>query len=54
MSVSFFAYGMFKNDPFISVPNGIGGVLGVIQLVLYFRYSNLGEEPRAPLLEPYA
>lgn len=54
MSLSFFAYGMFKNDPFISVPNGIGGVLGVIQLVLYFRYSNSGEEPRAPLLDSYA
>ncbi|KAH0717746.1 hypothetical protein KY285_013777 [Solanum tuberosum] len=54
MSLSFFAYGMFKNDPFISIPNGIGGVLGVIQLVLYYRYSNSGEEPRAPLLDSYA
>ncbi|CAN4082142.1 unnamed protein product [Withania somnifera] len=54
MSISFFAYGLFKNDSFISVPNGIGSVLGVIQLVLYFRYSNSGEEPRAPLLESYA
>ncbi|XP_004233011.1 bidirectional sugar transporter SWEET2a [Solanum lycopersicum] len=54
MSLSFFAYGMCKNDPFISVPNGIGGVLGVTQLVLYFRYSNSEEEPRAPLLDSYA
>ncbi|XP_009768019.1 bidirectional sugar transporter SWEET2-like [Nicotiana sylvestris] len=54
MSFSFFAYGMFKQDPFISVPNGIGGILGVIQLVLYWRYSRPNEEPTRPLLESYA
>ncbi|XP_075085969.1 bidirectional sugar transporter SWEET2a-like [Nicotiana tabacum] len=54
MSLSFFAYGMFKQDPFISVPNGIGGILGVIQLVLYWRYSRPHEEPTRPLLESYA
>ncbi|XP_019253067.1 PREDICTED: bidirectional sugar transporter SWEET2a-like [Nicotiana attenuata] len=36
------------------VPNGIGGVLGVIQLVLYWRYSISNEEPTRPLLESYA
>ncbi|CAA3016740.1 bidirectional sugar transporter SWEET2a-like [Olea europaea var. sylvestris] len=55
MSISFFAYGMFKQDLFISVPNGIGAILGIIQLVLYFCYSRKsGEESRRPLLESYA
>ncbi|KAL2484316.1 Bidirectional sugar transporter SWEET2 [Forsythia ovata] len=55
MSLSFFGYGMFKQDPFISVPNGIGAILGIIQLVLYFCYSRKsGEEPRRPLLKSYA
>nr|AMQ35580.1 SWEET transporter protein 2b [Solanum tuberosum] len=54
MSLSFFAYGMFKKDPFIYVPNGIGGVLGIIQLVLYWRYSRPNEEPTRPLLESNA
>ncbi|KAL3820199.1 hypothetical protein ACJIZ3_006104 [Penstemon smallii] len=54
MSLSFFAYGMLKQDPFISVPNGIGAILGIIQLVLYFCYSrNCAEESRSPLLESY-
>ncbi|KAI5670734.1 hypothetical protein M9H77_11098 [Catharanthus roseus] len=54
MSLSFFAYGLFKYDPFISVPNGIGAVLGVIQLMLYFYYSRNSEEvSRRPLLESY-
>ncbi|XP_071922606.1 bidirectional sugar transporter SWEET2a-like isoform X2 [Coffea arabica] len=56
MSLSFFGYGMFKQDLFISVPNGIGSLLGIIQLVLYFCYSRSsdGGRPRAPLLESYA
>ncbi|KAL7089239.1 hypothetical protein ACP275_13G177000 [Erythranthe tilingii] len=55
MSISFFAYGMLKKDPFISVPNGIGAILGIIQLVLYFNYSrSSAEASRRPLLESYA
>ncbi|KAI3456082.1 hypothetical protein Pfo_012745 [Paulownia fortunei] len=55
MSLSFFAYGMLKQDPFISVPNGIGAILGIIQLVLYFYYSRSSVEvSRRPLLESYA
>lgn len=56
MSLSFFAFGMFKSDPFIFVPNGIGTVLGVIQLVLYYYYyySNAyGGGSTEPLLESY-
>nr|GMD87779.1 bidirectional sugar transporter SWEET2a-like [Ipomoea batatas] len=52
MSLSFFVYGLFQHDLFISVPNGIGAVLGVVQLVLYFRYSGRSkEESRTQLLE---
>nr|GMD08289.1 bidirectional sugar transporter SWEET2a-like [Ipomoea batatas]GME01569.1 bidirectional sugar transporter SWEET2a-like [Ipomoea batatas] len=55
MSLSFFAYGLLLYDLFISVPNGIGAVLGIVQLVLYFYISGRsGEEPRTPLLESYA
>ncbi|XP_059669364.1 bidirectional sugar transporter SWEET2a-like [Cornus florida] len=55
MSVSFFVYGIFKHDPFISVPNGIGSILGIVQLALYYYYSNdSGEGSREPLLESYA
>ncbi|KAJ9135953.1 hypothetical protein P3X46_033071 [Hevea brasiliensis] len=55
MSVSFFSYGMLKFDPFIYVPNGIGTILGICQLVLYSYYSSkYGEDSREPLLAPYA
>ncbi|RDX85472.1 Bidirectional sugar transporter SWEET2, partial [Mucuna pruriens] len=39
MSTSFFLYGVISDDAFIYVPNGIGTVLGMIQLVLYFYYK---------------
>lgn len=55
MSVSFFVYGMLKHDPFITVPNGIGAILGIVQLVLYLYYSRMScEIERRPLLESYA
>ncbi|KAJ3695660.1 hypothetical protein LUZ60_001037 [Juncus effusus] len=51
MSVSFFAYGMLLHDFFIYIPNGIGTVLGVVQLLLYAYYSRKsGDEYRLPLL----
>ncbi|OIT00317.1 PREDICTED: bidirectional sugar transporter SWEET2-like [Nicotiana attenuata] len=40
MSASFFLYGTFSFDPFIYVPNGIGTVLGVVQLLLFAYYRN--------------
>ncbi|KAL9268706.1 Bidirectional sugar transporter SWEET2-like protein [Drosera capensis] len=40
-STSFFTYGIFKDDPFIYVPNGIGGLLGFVLLALYTYYSRL-------------
>ncbi|XP_040989111.1 bidirectional sugar transporter SWEET2 isoform X1 [Juglans microcarpa x Juglans regia] len=39
MSTCFFLYGLFNDDVFIYVPNGIGTILGIVQLVLYFFYS---------------
>nr|CAD1834796.1 unnamed protein product [Ananas comosus var. bracteatus] len=51
MSVSFFAYGMLLHDFFIYIPNGIGTVLGVAQLLLYAYYGRKSrEESRLPLL----
>lgn len=51
MSVSFLAYGVLLDDFFIYIPNGIGTVLGVIQLVLYayFRKGST-DQARRPLL----
>ncbi|CAM0877538.1 unnamed protein product [Alopecurus aequalis] len=51
MSVSFFAYGVLLNDFFIYIPNGIGTVLGVVQLLLYayFREGSRDQATR-PLL----
>ncbi|CAO2179637.1 unnamed protein product [Urochloa humidicola] len=51
MSVSFFIYGMLLHDFFIYIPNGIGTVLGIIQLMLYayFRKGSK-DEARLPLL----
>ncbi|XP_041028780.1 bidirectional sugar transporter SWEET2-like isoform X2 [Juglans microcarpa x Juglans regia] len=55
MSLSFFAYGVLKYDPFIYVPNGIGTILGLVQLALYSYYSSaFGEDSREPLVNPYA
>ncbi|KAG4947038.1 hypothetical protein JHK87_043045 [Glycine soja] len=44
MSISFFLYGFLSDDAFIYVPNGIGTVLGMIQLVLYFYYKGSTSE----------
>ncbi|CAJ2667600.1 bidirectional sugar transporter SWEET1-like [Trifolium pratense] len=37
---SWFIFGLLGRDPFIAVPNGLGSVLGAIQLILYFIYRN--------------
>ncbi|XP_010926193.2 bidirectional sugar transporter SWEET2a isoform X2 [Elaeis guineensis] len=51
MSISFFAYGMLKHDYFVYVPNGIGTILGVIQLFLYAYYRRKSrQDSRLPLL----
>ena len=51
MSISFFGYGMLLHDFFIYIPNGIGTVLAIIQLLLYANYSKKSrEESTLPLL----
>ncbi|KAL5577082.1 hypothetical protein UlMin_018781 [Ulmus minor] len=55
MSLSFFGYGMSKYDPFIYVPNGIGTILGLVQLALYYYFSNVSREDlQEPLIDTYA
>ncbi|KAK4266276.1 hypothetical protein QN277_027223 [Acacia crassicarpa] len=55
MSASFFVYGMLNFDVFVYVPNGIGTILGIVQLVLYFYYKGASvEESREPLIVSYA
>lgn len=53
MSISFFAYGVCKNDAFIYAPNGIGAVLGIVQLALYAYYSREPNEDSEALLASY-
>ncbi|CAK7350322.1 unnamed protein product [Dovyalis caffra] len=46
---------MFASPLFIIVPNGIGTILGIVQLVLYYYYSSkYGEGSTEPLLASYA
>ncbi|KAK4850254.1 hypothetical protein QYF36_005169 [Acer negundo] len=55
MSTSFFVYGILNMDVFIYVPNGMGTVLGIVQLVLYFYYKGSSrEESRVPLIVSYS
>ncbi|XP_042471552.1 bidirectional sugar transporter SWEET2a-like isoform X1 [Zingiber officinale] len=44
MSLSFFVYGMLLHDFFIYIPNGIGALLGVVQLLLYGYYGGKSRE----------
>ncbi|WJX34061.1 Bidirectional sugar transporter sweet1 [Trifolium repens] len=37
---SWFIFGLLGRDPFIAVPNGLGSVLGAMQLILYFIYRD--------------
>ncbi|XP_031490470.1 bidirectional sugar transporter SWEET2a [Nymphaea colorata] len=51
MSFSFFMYGFLERDAFIYVPNGIGTLLGIAQLVIYVYYSRQSrKDVRTPLL----
>ncbi|XP_022718051.1 bidirectional sugar transporter SWEET2-like isoform X1 [Durio zibethinus] len=51
MSTSFFIYGIFNLDGFIYVPNGIGTILGIVQLLLYFYYKRISiEDSEEPLM----
>ncbi|PIN19816.1 Multitransmembrane protein [Handroanthus impetiginosus] len=54
MSTSFLLYGIFNFDPFIYVPNGIGTVLGVLQLLLFLYYKKPSRgDSTEPLIVSY-
>ncbi|CAH8270943.1 unnamed protein product [Arabidopsis lyrata] len=44
-AVMWFAYGLFLNDICIAIPNVVGFVLGLLQMVLYGVYRNSNEKP---------
>ncbi|KAK7257129.1 hypothetical protein RIF29_30871 [Crotalaria pallida] len=55
MTASFFLYGLLSYDAFIYVPNGIGALLGLTQLALYFYYHRSShEDSREPLMSSCA
>ncbi|KAL0399510.1 UNVERIFIED_CONTAM: Bidirectional sugar transporter SWEET2 [Sesamum radiatum] len=55
MSTSFLLYGIFNFDPFIYVPNGIGTLLGIIQLFLYSYYKRSSrDDSTEPLIVSYS
>ncbi|XP_057871297.2 bidirectional sugar transporter SWEET1 [Cryptomeria japonica] len=37
---SWFVFGLLGGDPFVAVPNGVGSVLGAMQLILYAIYKD--------------
>ncbi|XP_044481075.1 bidirectional sugar transporter SWEET2-like isoform X1 [Mangifera indica] len=54
MSSSFLLYGILNLDAFVYVPNGIGTILGIVQLVLYNYYKGRSrDESQDPLIVTY-
>ncbi|KAF7836609.1 bidirectional sugar transporter SWEET2-like [Senna tora] len=54
MSTAFLIYGLLNDDVFVYVPNGIGTILGITQLSLFFFYKNKSrEDSREPLIVTY-
>lgn len=54
MSLSFMVYGIFNFDPFVYVPNGIGTILGTVQLSLFLYYERKDtDHSREPLIESF-
>ncbi|KAL7143490.1 hypothetical protein ABFS83_08G194000 [Erythranthe nasuta] len=55
MSTSFLLYGIFNFDPFIYAPNGIGTILGVVQLLLFSYFKKPSrEDSTEPLIVSYS
>ncbi|KAJ8755082.1 hypothetical protein K2173_016726 [Erythroxylum novogranatense] len=50
MSTSFFLYGILNFDAFVYAPNGIGAMLGIIQLALYFYYRRSPNDSTEPFI----
>ncbi|KAK1353925.1 Bidirectional sugar transporter SWEET3a [Heracleum sosnowskyi] len=54
MSVCFMLYGIFNFDPFVYIPNGIGTILGTVQLALFLYYERKDtDHSREPLIESF-
>lgn len=54
MSTAFCLYGVLNSDPFVYAPNGMGAILGIIQLVLYSYYKSTSrQDSQGPLIESY-
>uniref|UniRef100_A0A0D9WDW3 Bidirectional sugar transporter SWEET n=1 Tax=Leersia perrieri TaxID=77586 RepID=A0A0D9WDW3_9ORYZ len=45
-SLTWMGYGVLGKDPFITAPNCIGSMMGILQLVLYCIYSKCKETPK--------
>ncbi|GAU38682.1 hypothetical protein TSUD_54300 [Trifolium subterraneum] len=55
MSTSFLIYGLLSDDIFIYLPNGIGTILGMVQLILFFYYEKKSRiDAGEPLIVSYA
>ncbi|KAI5571331.1 hypothetical protein POPTR_011G103600v4 [Populus trichocarpa] len=55
MSTSFMLYGLLNFDAFVYVPNGIGAILGIIQLALYVHYKKKStQDSIEPLIASHA
>ncbi|KAG6756345.1 hypothetical protein POTOM_039773 [Populus tomentosa] len=55
MSSSFVLYGLLNFDAFVYVPNGIGTILGIIQLALYVHYKKKStQDSIEPLIASHA
>jgi len=50
---SWFIFGLLGNDPFVYVPNGVGSVLGALQLILYLIYKDWNK-PNSDTSSPHA
>lgn len=44
--LSWMAYGLLGRDPFLTAPNSVGCLMGILQLIVYFIYSNCKEAPK--------
>ncbi|OWM63939.1 bidirectional sugar transporter SWEET1a-like isoform X2 [Punica granatum] len=44
--ILWFLFGLLGADPYVYVPNGLGGLLGMMQLILYAIYRDKKAEPK--------
>uniref|UniRef100_A0A2P2JZJ0 Uncharacterized protein n=1 Tax=Rhizophora mucronata TaxID=61149 RepID=A0A2P2JZJ0_RHIMU len=55
MSTSFLLYGILNFDVFVYIPNGLGTILGIVQLALYYYYRRRSTaDGNEPLIMPHS